>query len=55
MLSFVCSSIACVQMYLGVGYVNLFIGNTLIYTAYFKDKTYVCNVVADNYQCELKN
>jgi len=55
MLNFVCSSLTCVQMYLGIGYVNMQVSNTLIYSSYYKDKTYVCNVVADNYQCQLSN
>jgi hypothetical protein len=56
MLSFMCSTLACIQTYLGgIGAGNVIMSseNFLIYATY--NKEYVCNVTNQMYACTSRN
>ena len=51
-IQFTCGSIACAQMFLGVGQVLLQSDHLLVYSSF--EKVYVCQVASGIYTCRLK-
>jgi hypothetical protein len=53
MISFICFSASCLQMYLGSGYIITQTPDRLIY--YNFQKTYICNKSDQTYSCTDRN
>jgi len=49
MITFFCSTISCLNMYLGSGYILTQSGNAVIY--YNFQKTYVCSRQSTRFEC----
>jgi hypothetical protein len=50
MIQFICGSLACAQMYLGVGSVVVQSSDLMIYSTFSKE--YVCQVSGNIYTCQ---